>query len=187
MLTYARCFAWKDCVRGLPFQPNLLYPSSRYRHATFSLPKKTVLSVTSFAEAVTSSTDKNLPWYFLPGTRYKVHRSSTSARRERAHYTYTNGYSQSVLFYFVRLARVLLLLLALTRGLYVGLAMPPSILRFRTSFFRTHRRIEVRCSLCLPERYDRSTNPKKIPKTTKFTRLKKEQKKNNRADSSECL
>ena len=60
MLTYAWCFAWKDCVRGLHFKPNLLYPSCRYRYATLSLPINPALSVTSFAEAVASSTTAKL-------------------------------------------------------------------------------------------------------------------------------
>ena len=72
MLTYARCLACKDCVRGLCSKPNLFYPSSRYRHAIFSLPMNPVLSVTSFAEAVTLSTDNR---YFVYGQNYPNLRS----------------------------------------------------------------------------------------------------------------
>ena len=38
MLTYTRCLSRKDCVQALPSpKPNLLYPSSRYRHASVCL------------------------------------------------------------------------------------------------------------------------------------------------------
>ena len=43
---------------AFPSKPLLIYPSSRYRHAILSLPTNPGLSVTPFAEAVTSSTDK---------------------------------------------------------------------------------------------------------------------------------
>ena len=54
VLTYAR-------LRSRPPLPNQtcsIPVSSRYRHATFSLPINPALFVTSFAEAVTSSTNE---------------------------------------------------------------------------------------------------------------------------------
>ena len=49
MLTYARCLACKNACEVSHSKPNLFYPSSRYRHATFSLPINPALSVTASA------------------------------------------------------------------------------------------------------------------------------------------
>ena len=49
MLTYARRLACKNACEASPSKPNLFYPSSRYRHATFSLPINPALSVTASA------------------------------------------------------------------------------------------------------------------------------------------
>ena len=68
-LVLARTQRGNDDLHAMPFskglragpsipKPKLLYPSSRYRHASFSLPINPALSVTSYAEAVTASTDK---------------------------------------------------------------------------------------------------------------------------------